>query len=373
MRTARLGNEIIDLNKLTRSELMRLKNRRDFFCTHCHKPVIFKNGTRKRAHFSHEKKGIFTTNPESSAHILVKHAMVKWLKKQGVNAEVEKRFPSIDRIADVYFENENARFALEIQKSPMSDIEFNQRRLDYHSIGMTVIWIFLGEIGENNTKFQLPPVMIGRETERLLHFCVKNAQLHIFENPIFLTTRDIYAQPLRGKLNQFTIKDLTDKKGESMHFDTEWLEIKKQFRKRGWFYASKSEKKLLEQCLIRGFNLSLLPTEIGWPVSGNGIRKSLFVWQAYVLIILMKYFNPTATFLLQDIMSLMMSEYQVANTQSAQKQVLAYLKWLAMFGIVTTDKASFKYIKNPKIVTTMEQGLERDRKFVEVVEKLWKQ
>jgi len=369
-----LGNEVIDLDKLTKPELIPLRRRRGFFCMQCQKPVVFKNGTRKRAHFSHEKEGVSISNPESAAHILVKHSLARWLEEQQVMVEVEKRFPQIDRIADVYFEYQNLQYVLEIQKSPMSDAEFNQRVNDYQSINATVLWIFLGNVSEKDSRFRLPPVMLGREIPRLFHFCVRTAKLQIFKAPVFLTTREIYANPIRGKLTEFSVESLLEVEvgGERVHFDESWLEIKKRFRKQCWFYASKSERKLLEQCLIRGFNLSLLPTEVGWPVAGAGMKKSLFVWQAYILLTVMKYFNHGAVFSARDLLNHLNIEYKVIASEVVYGQVVAYLKWLVIFGIVKEEKSGFKCIKTPEIVLTLEDALKRDQKFVEVVRNFWK-
>jgi len=383
MRKAILGTEVIDLDKLTKSELIPLRRRRDFFCIHCKKAVIFKNGTRKRAHFSHEKDSLSTSNPESAAHLLVKHSFAKWLKEQKIIVEIEKRFPQIDRIADVYFEYQNAKYVIEIQKSPMSDAEFNQRITDYKQVNVTVLWIFLGNMVEKGHQFRLPAVMLGRGESSLFHFCVKRAELKIFENPVFLTTRDIYALPIRGKLNEFSVENLLLVHNEcdrneylhqkNIYFDQDWLEVKKKFRKRGWFYASKSEKKLLEQCLIRGFNLSLLPTEIGWPIAGAGMRKHLFIWQAYVLLTVMKYFNLDVLFTLKDLMKHLEIEYKVLIDEHASKQVSSYLKWLIMFGIVEkTEKGLYRCIKAPEAMSTLELSIAKDKKFIEVIRNLLK-
>lgn len=366
-----LGNERIDLDKLTKSELLLLKKRRDFFCLQCKKAVIFKNGTRKRAHFSHAKEGSSTSNPESASHLLVKHSLAKWLEKQQLIVEVEKRFSKIDRIADVYFEYQNSRYVLEIQKSPMSDLEFNQRMTDYHSINVIVLWIFVGEIFEKKNQYRLPPVMLGRDITPLMHFCVKTARLQIFEKPVFLTTRDIYAKPTCGTLNAFSIKNLFETKQETVHFDSNWLEVKRTFRKRGWFYASKSEKKLLEQCLIRGFNLSTLPTEVGWPVAGDGMRKNLFIWQAYILLIIMKYFEIGSVFSLNDLLNHLQTEYKMRRSEAIHIQVLSYMKWLMMFGVVKKEKASFKYVKKPEILSTLEVATKKDEQFIAIVRQFW--
>ena len=370
MHRAMLGNEVIDLKKLTKPEIMQLKRRRDFFCVTCKKPVVFKNGTRKRAHFSHAKEGLSVSNPESAAHILVKHALAKWLRSQGIEVVVERRFVMIDRIADVYFEYKGLKYVLEIQKSPMSDAEFKQRILDYRQINVIVLWIFLGDVVQSENTFKLPPVMLGRGLGRLFHFCDKTVKLRIFEAPVFVTTREVYAKTVCLRLAGFRVDDLLKEAKDILHFDVSWLGIKIHFRKRGWYYATKSENKLLEQCLIRGFNLSLLPTEVGWPVAGDAMGKHLFVWQSYVLLTLMKHFKIGEVFSLKHLLSLLETEYKIVVCQNKCKQVKAYLKWLTMFGVTKKRGRHFEYVKLPKISVSMEDYLERDKQLVEVVANL---
>ena len=372
MKRAVLGNKLIDLEKLTKPEIMQLNQRQDFFCEKCKKPVILKNGTRKRAHFSHMKDGLFVGSPESADHILVKHSMARWLRSQGIEAIIERRFSVIDRIADVYFEYKGFKYVLEIQKSSMSDAEFKQRILDYQVVGVTVLWIFLGDVVQEKNTFKLPAVMLGRGLDRFFHFCVKTAKLRVFEVPVFVTTRSVYAKPVCGRLDKFRVADLVDGRGSLMHFDESWFEIKKDFRQRGWFYATKTEKKLLEQCLMRGFNLSLLPSEIGWPVDGDAMGVHLFVWQAYVLLTLMKHFRLGDIFMLDHLVRLLRIEYQVVVNDGRRKQVMSYLKWLVMFGIIKEEQGYFEYIKLPKIGIGMEEKISQDKKFVGVAVKLWR-
>ena len=371
MRKAMLGNEVIDLDKLTKPEIMQINRRRDFFCVTCKEPVLFKNGTRKKAHFSHLNDGLSVSNPESTAHLLVKHTMAKWLRKQGIDVTVERRFSTIDRIADVYFEYKNAKYVLEIQKSSMSDTEFRQRVLDYGSVDVTVLWIFLGELSRKGNIFRLPPVMSGRGLHKLFHFCVKTIKLRIFEAPVFVTTRSVYAQPICRRINGYQVDDLITDSRNLLHFDLSWFAVKKHFRIHSWFYVTKLERKLLEQCLIRGFNLSLLPTEIGWPVDGDAIGKHLFVWQAYVLLTLMKHFNLGDVFALDHLLRLLKIEYQIVVYGGGRMQVLVYLKWLVIFGIVKEQAGYFEYVKLPKISSNMEEQLKRDEKFVQVAANLW--
>lgn len=368
-----LDQKIIDLEKLTKPEIMKLNRRQNFTCLTCKKPVVIKKGTRKRPHFAHEKEGVTIGASESATHLLVKHALAKWLQNQYIHATVEKRFTTIDRIADVYFQYENVAYAIEIQKSPMSDGEFEQRISDYRSVGITVLWVFLGELIEKGRNlYRLPPVMLGRHHEKLIHFCNKTAQLRIFFQPVFVTTKDVYAKPVCCRLSAIQMTNLLKKPEKQHHFDPSWLDIKRRFRTHSWFYVSKSERKLLEQCLLRGFNLSQLPTEIGWPVAAYASGKHLFVWQAYVLLTIMKYFKIGEQFTSTQLVKFMAAEYQLEIKKDLYQQVINYLKWLQMFGIIKENHAFFEYVQAPIVSQLMEEQMKRDEKFVQVVAKLWK-
>jgi len=372
MRQAMLENVLVDLDTMTRPEIMRLAGRQNFSCVKCQKPVIFKNGMRKRAHFAHEKNGVNTGRAESAAHILVKHSLAQWLMRQGRPSVVERRFPEIDRIADVYFEFKNRPYVLEIQKSPISDTEYRQRIDDYQKINVTVLWIFVGEVTKKENIYHLPPVMLGRGSGRLFHFCIRTAKLTIFEQPVFLTNSKIYAQVVSKSLGNLQVRDLINLGRRAIFFETSWLNVKHSFRARGWYYAGKSERKLIEQCLLHGFNLSLLPTEIGWPVAGDAMRKPLFIWQSYVLVTILKHFTIGNKFLPGYLTTFLEKDFKVPVTDDTKRQVENYLEWLVMFGILAKRGRLFEYKKPPKISTMMEENRNCDERFVNAVEKMWK-
>jgi competence CoiA-like predicted nuclease len=364
VKRALLGDVLIDLERLTKSEIMNINRNQNFVCERCHKPVVFKHGTRKKAHFAHVKAGIGATNPESAAHRLVKEVMARWLRNQRIHATVEHSFPAIDRIADVYFEYQGYGYVFEIQKSSMSEIEFKKRIFDYRQVGIEIIWIFLGEVKKQEYTYCLPPVMQGRPVTRLIHFCRLRANLTIFENPVYLTTKEIYSRVTCRRLRDFRVQDLLEKKPLSIYINEQWLDVKWNFRRRGWFFASKSEKKLIEQCLLRGFNLAGVPPEVGWPVPGNGINKHLFVWQTYVLVGIMKFLKIGDVFSVHDVMVILQREYQMRRDGSAM-QIKMYLLWLVKLEILRLSNGYFEYVSKPRVISSMEACLNRDELLVE--------
>ena len=372
MEKAGLNGMVVDLTKMTREEISGLRGKRGFVCLTCEKPVVFKNGTRKRAHFSHEFEGTHMGSPESSAHLLVKYSFAKWLKKQGIVGVVEKRFSDTHRIADVYFEYNQKKFALEVQKSPMSDGEFLARMADYEKIGVTVIWVYLGGLKKQQVTYQLPPVMIGRPLKKMFHFCEKTAIFTVFEQVTFVSNRDIYATVKKGVLAKIRVDELIKPSVKGGKFCEDWLVVKRQFRNRGWFYVSKSEKKLLEQCLMRGFNLSMIPTVVGWPVVGVGMRKPLFVWQSYVLLTLMKHMMIKEVFTYERLAGLLMDGYDLTLSVEGHRQIKGYLNWLVTFGVLRPRGRHYELLTLPEVTASMERNIENDIKYVDIVAKLLK-
>jgi len=361
MEKAWLGEDLIDLSRLTRDEIARLNRRAKYTCFTCKKDVIFKNGTRKKAHFAHAGEVEYRWQPEGAEHRLVKECLAKWLRELKVTVEVERRMPAIDRIADVYFEFQGRKYVFEVQKSPMSDLEFDKRIDDYAQIGITVIWIFLGEVSKKKNRYALPAVIQGRNLDRVIHFCTKSARLTVFEQPVFLSAKMIYSRASSRRLVNVHLNELLMPIKKRIWLDETWLEVKEQFRLKGWSHISKSEMKLVEQCLLRGFNLAMVPPVVGWPVPGVAMRKPLFVWQMYVVVILLKYVKPDDVFTVQDIQRFLVMEYDLVGREGSAIQLEMYLRWLMKFGILSGRKGSYRYLKLPEIKKTMESCLESDR------------
>ena len=365
MRRALLNDVVIDLERLTKFEITDINRNQNFVCERCYKPVVFKRGTRKRAHFAHVKAGMAATSSESVAHKLVKEIMARWLRNQGIHATVEHPFPVVSRIADVYFKYNSTGYVFEIQKSSISESEFKQRIFDYERLGIEIIWIFLGEVKKQENTYHLPSVMQGRSADKLIHFCAKQAILTIFENPVYISAKEIYCQKVSKRLKYFDASDLLDGKRIDAYIDNGWLDVKRNFRRRGWFFLSKSERKLAEQCLLRGFNLAQVPPEVGWPVAGNGINKHLFIWQAYVVVCIMKFFDIGGVFGVRDMMDFLQREYQMKWISGASMQIKLYLMWLVNLGMIKYEYGYFEYIRKPKLSLSMEACLKQDAALVQ--------
>lgn len=113
----------------------------DYRCPECQGIVRLKGGPFRQNHFFH-------LSSASSCHLAKKSATHLRLQNKLallINGQIETRFDSIGRIADVYSPSKN--LVIEVQCSPISFEEMQSRNQDYQSLGLRVVWVLL------NTRF----------------------------------------------------------------------------------------------------------------------------------------------------------------------------------------------------------------------------
>lgn len=114
------------------------KKHRDYFCPECKKPVRLRQGAQIQAHFYHYQRAVRCTHRKKTlAHIHNQLHIADALPLG--EAQLEHVFPSIGRIADVFWPKQKVVF--EIQCSPMSLEEAQKREQDYACLGLKVVWI----------------------------------------------------------------------------------------------------------------------------------------------------------------------------------------------------------------------------------------
>ncbi len=114
------------------------KPRELYQCVECLCPVKLKQGRQRNPHFYHIKKSPrCRLYGKSETHLLLQLQLQKLLSCE--ETEMERPFPSIRRIADVFWEKEKIVF--EIQCSSISLEEVSARVLDYGKLGYTVVWL----------------------------------------------------------------------------------------------------------------------------------------------------------------------------------------------------------------------------------------
>lgn len=112
--------------------------REDYFCLECKKAVRLRGGTHKQLHFYHRTLSrACRQSGKSLLHLSIQLYLQRLLSKE--LCRIEHPFPQIGRIADVAWPEEKLIF--EIQCSPISITEVENRNRDYGSLGYQVVWI----------------------------------------------------------------------------------------------------------------------------------------------------------------------------------------------------------------------------------------
>lgn len=108
----------------------------DYFCRECRNIVRCRGGLVRHIHFYHlEPNRACRQSGKSIIHWQIQYYLEKILQ----DCELEKRFHSCNRIADVVYEKEKLIF--EIQCSPITAREIEERNRDYQDLGYRVVWI----------------------------------------------------------------------------------------------------------------------------------------------------------------------------------------------------------------------------------------
>ena len=109
-----------------------------YFCPECHHPVRLRSGPFLRPHFFHLKnQAPCRLREKGETHLQIQDKLLQLLPKN--EAFLERRLPSINRIADVVWETQKLIF--EVQVSFISAEEVLARISAYRSQGYEVVWI----------------------------------------------------------------------------------------------------------------------------------------------------------------------------------------------------------------------------------------
>ena len=363
MRKAKIGERLIDLNRYSEQECNELKKQKDFYCPLCLMPVLLKSGPRRRHHFSHLKpcKYEYIEN-ESQEHLEAKKILSSWLESQKIPSKLEYPIKEIRRIPDVYFEWKGAKYVFEIQKSYISESVFRERTEAYERFKITVFWIFIGKVLRKKNTFLLNSVMSFSQGMQIIHLYLPTRRITIFHQISWITRKEIEAQSQRYLLEGMSIDDLIKQKNvEIKHRRERWLDIKSEFRTLKWQRYMRNESVLVRFCATQQINLSLLPAEVGWPVSGNGFRKSIFIWQASVLMAIVIKYSIGDYFTLSELIKKIKRFNNLTWEKESLDQLKEYIRMLIDFEILSYENSYFEYRKEPIFYTRLEDVLTEDQ------------
>lgn len=110
----------------------------DYFCPECQATLRLRGGLHRQNHFYHlESVLACRQSGKSIEHLNVQLFFLSTLPKG--ECALEKRFPEINRIADVVWMDKKIVF--EIQCSPISRAEVSERSQDYQRLGYETVWV----------------------------------------------------------------------------------------------------------------------------------------------------------------------------------------------------------------------------------------
>ncbi|BAQ63905.1 competence protein CoiA [Geminocystis sp. NIES-3709] len=122
------------------------------FCPFCDCPMFPRSSVYKVPHFVHKRQNSCSSSGETYQHLFAKHKLAEQLREANPNdiITVEHRIPTLlsYRIIDVAQNKNGYLIAHEIQLSPITVEELQQRVNDYTQQGIESIWYF----GETNAK-----------------------------------------------------------------------------------------------------------------------------------------------------------------------------------------------------------------------------
>lgn len=117
---------------------LNAKRQVDYECPECRGIIRLREGEIRESHFYHiNPPASCRQNGKSLTHLNVQNQIASQIPDG--ECVLEKIFPEINRIADLYWEKE--RIVFEVQCSPMSKAEMLQRTKSYRSIGCEIVWI----------------------------------------------------------------------------------------------------------------------------------------------------------------------------------------------------------------------------------------
>lgn len=150
-----------------------------YWCPDCHSEVRVRSGPSVRPHFFHLKPTLpCRLHQKTPTHLAIQSRLLKDLPEG--EAFMEKRFPSLNRIADLVWEKEKLVF--EIQVSFITAGEVEARSAAYRSLNYEIVWVL--------------------HDHRFNHFRITAAERALLPHPHYFTS--ITAEGSGGFFDQFS-------------------------------------------------------------------------------------------------------------------------------------------------------------------------
>lgn len=112
-----------------------------YFCPHCAETVVLRQGTVKRAHFTHIKRNCRPNHSgETLTHYKAKYRLAQDLQLLGYEVQIEPQIRQGSQIPDLLLNN---KVVVELQFSNITLVELQRRTSNYELLGYMVCWVVL--------------------------------------------------------------------------------------------------------------------------------------------------------------------------------------------------------------------------------------
>ncbi|MGM9987292.1 MAG: competence protein CoiA [Bacillaceae bacterium] len=389
------GEKVMLTPHLNKSTLLKWKKEISFYCPICQSKLHLKVGTKKIPHFAHEKASLCSgSEGESSLHLEGKLKLFEWMKKQNKKVELEKYFHAIGQRADIYFQMDGNKVALELQCSTIPASLFVERTAGYHQQHIHVLWIFgsnqwkrLGTVSAKITSF-LSLGSIYTPQGYMLLFYSNEQDSFIQLSPLFAFS----PQLVYGHIHLFPRKStrfyelVTCKKSNLSFLLVNWNRKKKKYRLFAHEYFYPHFLSFIMFLHSFGLPPGCFPSEAAIPlINGYFIETPIIIWQTYLVMDCLHPIGMENSFHLFDVKSYIENKAKrgeikfrtlplVKEKDLVDKLLREYLFFLCEGGILKKiGDDTYQKIGSSVFPTRIEEAIRRDEEYCKIIEKVLKE
>ena len=263
--------------------------KQEFFCPCCQSRVNVKAGAIKLPHFAHSRNQScnYTAEPESEEHMKGKLHLYEWLRKQGLQVELEKYLPELQQRPDLFLKWNNEQYAIEFQCSIIPLEQIKQRTRNYIRYRIVPIWILNSRFLKVRNEFEyhvsafLWSATFGKQLfPNLLFYSPTTYQFTKLQQLTPFSSKITFAYS-KEEVNPtfFSLLQVDYPKPFAFH---QWMQKKRAWRNNAHLFAN----------FVQPFHLALyesslqpasLPNEIGLPVPYMHLfETSVIHWQFWL-------------------------------------------------------------------------------------------
>lgn len=274
--------------------LQILREKEKFSCPACKEKVILKIGTKKIPHFSHlrDSKCHNHYENESDYHLLGKQKLYLWLKRMGLNPELEAYDETIQQRPDIRFAFNQTKYAVEFQCSVISEDLFRKRTTAFQQNDYTPIWILGGNQFKRKSAnvvslsdFQYLSLASHNGVPRLPFYCPTANQFIFLKQIIPITSRNALASIKMKTPEDASLFELISPPKEFSSPIESWRKEMKNFKLYFPQIPQSYREPFLKELYFNHLHLAYLPPEIGLPVSNSAfIRTPPIIWQGFIFL-----------------------------------------------------------------------------------------